>query len=342
MKTSEPVTLKALASMLDVHVSTVSRVLNGDRGQAAGAASPDTIARIRELATRLGYEPDVHATGLRTQQRRDIGVLLPRLSDVVMATIYEGMDEAAEVAGYTTFVSNTFDRPERQLHRGQKALQRRVAGMVIGDIHVGAKQPLIPILVKRQIPFVLVNRGHEHYPSCTCDDRRGGQLAAEHLYDLGHRRVAVLAGERYSITTVRRTQGFTDYFRQKGIDVLKILHGPVDATSGRVLGKKLFDKRPYPTAVFAVNDFLAIGLMGVVRENGLQIGEDVAVIGYNDIPIARELPVPLSSIRVPMHEMGRVAIDLLLKRIDMLEVTSIELRPELIVRNSSNRVRSFD
>jgi len=336
---ASPATLKSIAADLGVHVSTVSRVLNGDPEQVKRAASSDLAARIRALASERDYRPNVQATSLQAGHSRELAVLMPRLSDLVMAMIYEGIDEAANAAGYVAFVCNTLDNVDNQRERADRALLRRVAGMIVGDSHIDDPQPLAARLAQRLMPYVLVSRRLANHPSVTCDDIEGGRLAAEHLYERGHREVAILAGELNAITGVDRRESFVSFYREKGIDIAprRILTGHFDTETGRELGDRLLSQRPYPTAIFAVNDFLAIGLMGAIRDRGLQVGRDIAVMGYNDTPLAAQLPVALTSIRLPMQQMGRLAVGMLLDIMAGKPVTPILLTPTLWVRASSER-----
>jgi len=338
---SAPVTLKSLAAALKLDVSTVSRVLNGGAGLASRAASPEVVERIRILATEWGYRTNVQAASLKTRRSREFAVLVPRVSDLVMATVYEGINEAADEAGYIAFVSNTMDESERQRARAEQAMHRQVAGLIIGDTHLGEKQPLLETLAQREVPFVLVSRRQPGQLSVTGDDELGGRLAAEHLFALGHRQVAVLAGESHASTGVDRTRGFLAFYREQGVEIPAehVQRGPFDAQTGHSQSKRLFgarrQTRTHPTALFAVNDFLAIGAMGALRDLGLQAGRDVAIVGYNDTPLAAELPISLTSVRIPMIEMGRLAVGLMLDLLEGRQVASVLLQPELRIRASS-------
>lgn len=211
MNKSRPVTLQSLARQLGLNVSTVSRVLNGSEDDARGAAAPGTVERIRALAAELRYYANPHAASLKTRRSRSIGVLVPRLSDMVLATIYEGVDEAAAEHGYLTFVSNTQDQPDKQRKLIDMALARRVDGLILGDAHSGpdaSPNPLLAELAARGVPFVLVSRHADAHCAVTCDDIEGGRLAARHLLDMGHRRIAVMTGEPYASTGRDRTAGF--------------------------------------------------------------------------------------------------------------------------------------
>ncbi|KQV18034.1 LacI family transcriptional regulator [Pseudomonas sp. Root329] len=341
---SRPATLKSMATALGLHVSTVSRVLNGDPTGVERAASAEVVERIRALAKELDYRPNTQASNLKLRKSQEICVLMPRLTDLVMATIYDSIDSAAEEAGYLTFVSNTDDLQPRQLARAEHALRRSVAGLIVGDSHVGESQPLLDLLARKHIPYVLVSRQIAGHLSAASDDELGGWLAAEHLYQLGCRDVAILAGERHASTGADRTRGFIRYYREHGVALRPewILNGPFDSHTGHQQGEYLLGLNPRPQAFFAVNDFLAIGLMGAARDKGLQPGRDIAVVGFNDIPLANELIVPLTSVRLQMAQMGRHAVELLLKRIKGEAAESIILAPQLQVRASSSLLRRVD
>lgn len=338
---SRPATLKSMATALGLHVSTVSRVLNGDPTGVERAASAEVVERIRALAKELDYRPNTQASNLKLRKSQEICVLMPRLTDLVMATIYDSIDSAAEEAGYLTFVSNTDDLQPRQLARAEHALRRSVAGLIVGDSHVGESQPLLDLLSRKHIPYVLVSRQIAGHLTAASDDELGGWLAAEHLYQLGCRDVAILAGERHASTGADRTRGFIRYYREQGVSLRPewVLNGPFDSHTGHQQGEYLLGLNPSPQAFFAVNDFLAIGLMGAARDKGLQPGKDIAVVGFNDIPLANELIVPLTSVRLQLAQMGRHAVELLLKRIKGEAADSIILAPQLQVRASSSLLR---
>lgn len=327
-------TLRTIAHLAGVHVSTVSRVLApGDRPPAR-TASPITAARIRAVADQLGYVPNPHATGLRSHRSNLVGVLAPRLSDIVFASIYEGIEEAAGERGLHTFVANSRDDPAQRALKVQMLLDRRVDGLVLGDA------PLDGVfadgLAECGIPFVLVNRRAGDHPSVTCDDYLGGRLVAEHLLGLGHERAAVIAGVAYASTAVDRTAGFVDRYAEAGLPIPRnhIVFSSFDVAGGRAAATELLGRRRRPTALFAVNDFAAIGALGTLRDKGLLPGEDVAVVGFNDVSVAADLPVPLTTVRSSMHEMGRRAAHLLTERLAGRETPSERLRPILIVRSS--------
>jgi LacI family transcriptional regulator len=335
-----PVTLKDIAREAGVSLSTASRVLSRARNGTVPETS--TAKRVLAVAVRLDYVPNLFAASLRNHRTRMLGVLVPHLTDVVLSTIYEGIDEHASAADYQTVVANSMDDPREHRLRAERLLQRGVDGLIFGDAQVS--DPYLDELARREVPFVLVSRRHHPYDSVTCDDTAGGRLVGNHLADLGHRAIAIIAGQPYASTGVDRTQGCLAALRERGIEVPadRVLHSRFDAQSGHLVATRLLIDSPELTAIFAVNDITAIGAMGALRDVGIRVGHDVAVVGFNDISIAADLPTPLTSVRSPLKQMGREAAGLLLQRLGSELVgsgsspTERRLHPQLIVRESSD------
>jgi LacI family transcriptional regulator len=336
MSTNEKVTLQFLAGKLGIHVSTVSRVLHCDEKVAAKAASEFTIARIRSLATQYNYVPNPHATSLRTSKSKLIGVSVPRLSDYIWASIYEGSEEYAQKNGYLTYVANSYDNEEMRSKQLGLALARQVDGLIIGDASLTKESN--EFLFALNVPFILVLRRTGNFLSVTSDDMDGGRQAAEHLFTRGHREVAVLAGSAITSTGQERTAGFVNFYREAGYPIApeRIVFSHFDTESGREAANHLIAGFPALTAIYAVNDFAAIGAMGAMRLAGIVPGRDMALIGYNDTPLAAELPIPLTTLSNPLHEIGVQAMRLLLALLKGEACESILFRPQLVVRESSN------
>lgn len=328
-------TLQMIADQLGLSVSTVSRVLNGPAEAARRAASKETANAIRELANSLGYSPNPHARSLRSRRSGEIGVLVPRVSDLVLATIYEGVHLEAAAHGLQAFLANTYDRPELHDAAIESMVGRRVDGIIVGDSRLD--RPHEDVLERSGVPFVCMNRRSPKHPSVTCGDALGGVLVAEHLLELGHQHVAVVAGETYASTGADRTSGFIARLRESGVEVPKdnIVHSSFDTAGGHKAIEALAERGVEASAIFAVNDFAAIGVMGALRERRQVPGRDIAVVGFNDVPLARDLPIPLSSVRSPMAMIGKRASELLAKAIAGEEVHSESLQPSLFVRQSS-------
>jgi len=335
MADQRPVTLAAIARRAGVHVSTVSRALSDD---PSGVAKPN-IERIRALAEELGYRRDTAATALRTGRSSLIGMLVPFVTDYVLARIFEGVDHQARLGGYDTVVTSTYDEPASRLAKLEHLLARRAEGIVIGDARLDGDD-VVQMLRRRRVPYVLVNRRIRGHPSVTLDDVAGGRMAAEHLLDFGHEKVGVIAGPSYASTCVERTHGFVGRFRTAGIEVPFdcVRTSMADVDGGHEAAAEILEADTDVTAIFAINDFAAIGAMGAVTESGRLVGRDVAIIGYNDIPAVRYLPVPLTSVASPMTRMGEAGSALLQKIIDGGEGEEELIQPTLSVRASTHRV----
>ncbi len=327
--------MREVAQRVGVNKSTVSRVLSG---KSPTGASAETADAIRKAARELGYFVDPWAASLRTQRTQTIGVVLPRLTDNVLATIYEAIDDVATEAGYQVLVASTGDDAQEQRRRVQLLEGRRVDGLVITTARVGDEKYLNK-LRDRGTRFVLANRAVGRHPVARGDDRDGGLQATRHLLAAGHQRIGIIAGAKYARTSADRARGYRDALAESDIDVdprLVVQSGP-HLDDGINATRQLLAVDPPPTAIFAVNDQIAVGAMAAIKDAGLEIGSEVAVVGYNDTPLSSRLPIPLSSVHHPVDSIGRLAMQSLLKLMDGQEVSSVTLPVRLTVRASSDR-----
>lgn len=330
-KVSVRPTMRMIADLAGVNISTVSRVLR----QRSTDSDSETARRIRQLADKLGYRRDLWAASLRSRRTNALGIVVTRLTDVVMASVYESIEQHAQARGYLAIAGSSQDDPKQQRRRIEHYIDRKLDGLLIGDAHLHA--PFLDKLAERDVLFVLFNRSSGEHPSVTWDDELGGAIVAQHFLDLGHKHMAIINGPNYASSGVMRAKGFLDALSKEGIFLPSemVINAGFDVAAGRKAAKELLASTPRPTAIFAVNDYSAIGAMGVIRSEGLEVGRDVAIVGYNDISIADDLLVPLSSVRVPIDIMGRTAVEMIISRMNGEPVTSRRLTPYLVVRDSS-------
>lgn len=333
---STPVTMRMIAEEAGVHLSTVSRVLRRDVDGGPDEQLSENARRVREVARRLGYVPDPLAVGLRSGRSKVLGVLVPRLADVALANMYEGIEEAVTALGYQSVVATTRDDPEQQRRWMALMINRRVDALIVADASLNGGY--VDELVERELPFVLVSRRHKDIVSVTCDDELGGHLVGTHLVDLGHEVIAVAGGLPYASTTQDRIKGLKAALQERGCDIPneRIILTGVTGPDGRAAAEKLLSLTPPPTAIFALNDWAAIGVMGALRDHDLTPGKDVAVVGFNDISVSADLPIPLTTVRNPVRQMGEAAGRLIIDRLEGRAVQSQLLQPRLVVRNSSD------
>lgn len=327
------VTIREIARHAGVHKSTVSRALRAAKDpHVSDAPSAEVTERIVAIARELGYQPDHVAASLTTRRTRTIGVLVPRLTDVVLATIYEGIESVVRPSGYQAVVANTYDDPEQQRELIELMQSRRIDGLIVADARLDGDH-----LGSARVPVVLVNRRVPGRPSVSCDDAAGGRLVAGHFAELGHTDVAIIAGPPWASTSVDRTSGCVTALREHGIKVARnsIVNSGFDSHSGYTTAHELLRRRKPPTAIFAENDYAAIGVVAALRDLGVRPGNDVAVCGFNDIDLARQLPLPLTSVDSDATSMGTMAGRAIIDALDGHEVTSVFTTPTLQVRSTT-------
>ncbi|NLV80778.1 MAG: substrate-binding domain-containing protein [Rhodococcus sp.] len=327
-------TLKEIAERAGVHVSTASRVL---RQPEPVDGWSDSARRVREVAAELGYRPNLWAASLRTRKTTTLGVVMPRLTDGVVATTYQGIEEAATKAGFSVLLSSPPDDLDAQRRAIDLLVGRQVDGLLLSSLHLPGG-PFVDSLGLGPLPLLTVTRHADAgLPFVVGDDYHGGSLAAQHLLDRGHRRIAIIAGPGHASTARDRRDGFVDTLAAASVVLTpdRIVPSRFDVDGGVDAARILLGREPRPTAVFAVSDTVAIGVLGVARDLGLRIPEDLAVVGYNDIPVVAQLPVPLTTVRSPAHDIGATAVRSLLELVHGHDVESNRLPVELVVRNST-------
>jgi LacI family transcriptional regulator len=331
-----PVTLKQLAARAKVHPSTISRVANNDPGLRI---APATRSRIEALLRETEYRPNSVARGLKLRQTLVLAVVIPDITNPFFAALFRGVEDGATPRGYQVLLCNTDGSPERQRVHLQSLTARQVDGVILASSFL--KDTAVGWLRHNRTPFVLVNRFSDEGldPFVGSDDLVGARLATEHLIGLGHVRIAHLAGPSTVSTGVLRRRGFQSALAEAGlaVDPQLIVESGFTEDGGARATEKLLALRKPPTAIFAVTDFTAIGAYGVARRLGLRLPEDLAIAGYNDIPLASRLVPGLTTVRVPIHEFGSVAARMLLDQIDtgQLAPRRVLFAPELVVRGSS-------
>ncbi|AEG44642.1 LacI family DNA-binding transcriptional regulator [Isoptericola variabilis] len=302
------VTLRDVAERAGVSTSTVSRVLD----ERAPRSRSATAERVRRVADELGYRRNVVASSLRRGGTGTIGVLVPRLTDTVMAMMYEALERQARRRGYFAVVATSGDDPEDERRSTETLLDRNVEGVVLATARLDDALPAS--LRERGVPHALVLRTDGASPSALGDDETGGYLAVRHLLDLGHRDIAIVTGPSFTSSANDRVVGARRALAERGVSIPgdSVRYAGYGIDDGLAAGEQLFTSGR-PTAVFAANDNLAIGVMRAAHTAGRVVGRDLALVGYNDIPLAARLPVPLTSVRVPFEQIAADALDLVLR-----------------------------
>ena len=331
------VTLRDVARQVGVHPSTVSRVLNP---ATRGMVSSEIAERVTETARALGYRPNPIAYGLRTNRSFTIGVVLPDLTNPVFPPMVRGIEATLEAAGYTAIIANTDNDPTRAGKIIDIMRSRQVDGLIVGTARLD--DPLVTECLEDGIPLVLINRRVEdgRIPSVAADSAVGMSAVVHHLVGLGHRRIAHIAGPQYLSTGRARLRGVRNALAAHGIadDPALIVYGEsFTVEEGRRCTDQLIDSGAAFTAIVCANDLLAIGCYESLDRHGRACPGDVSVTGYNDIRFMDKLRPPLTTVRIPTHEIGTEAARTLLERMrdPATPAREVRLEPELIVRGST-------
>jgi LacI family transcriptional regulator len=331
-----PITLKELAARAEVHPSTISRVANSDPGLRI---APETRQRIEALLRETEYRPNGIARGLKLRQTFVLAVVIPDITNPFFAALFRGVEDGALARGYNVLLCNTDGSPERQRSHLQSLHARRVDGVILASSVL--KDPSVRWLRHQRIPHVLVNRfsdeGQDAFVGA--DDTLGARVATAHLAELGHRRIGHLAGKATVSTGLARRRGYLEALEEKGLstDPRLVVEAGYTEEGGARATERLLAMEDRPSAIFAVTDMSAIGAVGAARRMGLRIPQDVAIVGYNDIPLASRLVPGLTTVHVPIHEFGAVAARLMLEQVLTGEISRrrVVFNPQLVVRGST-------
>ena len=301
-------TIKDVAREAAVSVATVSRVFN-----QSGLVSEETRRHVRAVAERLRYWPNGVARSLITSRTHALGVLLPDLHGEFFSEVIRGLDLTARERGLHLLLSSSHSDPE-----GLVAALRSMRGRVDGLILMAPEIDAISCLEKSasSLPLVLLDPGIdlEGYDTVSIGNLEGARGMVRHLLGLGHRRVAIVAGPDRNIDARQRLEGWRAALLEAGIPAGEdlVLHGDFTERSGVDAGLRLLRLDPRPTAVFAANDYMAVGVMRALGEAGVRVPADVAVAGFDDIELARYLDPALTTVHVDAFVLGRRAVQRLL------------------------------
>lgn len=331
---ADRVTMADVAREAGVSAMTVSRVIN-DKGDVSEA----TRRRVLRVIERLGYRPSGIARGLATQRTGTFGLVVPDVANPFFADVARGAEEAAYAHGYSVFLCNTDEDPERELAVLGLLEEKQVDGLVLCSSRLGEDE--LHRVVSRHASFVLVNRRlvGARVPSVLLDDEEGGWLATQHLLGMGRRAVGLLAGPEASHSGRQRARGYRDALAAAALpyypDWVRPCLPMVEA--GRRVALELLDTHPELTGLVCYNDLVAIGALQAAKKVGRRVPADLAVVGHDDIPLAALVTPALTTCCVPRHDLGARAVGLLLQQLDSSAQPPREIifRPELVIRASA-------
>ena len=325
------VTMRDVARTAGVSVGTVSNFVN-ERGLVAEV----TAARIQQAIDELGYSVDVTARAFRKRRSYSIGLVVPTIANPYFDEIARVVAHDLWENGLQTFLCDAASDAERERRHLEQLVSRRVDGILIS--HSGDAEALRHFVAPLTTPIVFFDRALPDFQSVDADNRLGGELAARHLADLGHRRVGVLAGDSGQFNVRERLEGFVSVFAKRDchVEPRHILRGPQALELGFRVGELMRDE-PRPTAVFCTNDIVAVGAWRTLVELGHRIPDDVSLVGFDDIEMSRLTIPQLTTVAQDKVAIGRAATGLLLRLIrgEQRTLERISIPPSLVVRGST-------
>lgn len=329
------VSLKELAISLDLSTTTLSLVLN--ESPLAEAIPQETKDRIFAAAKKFNYRPNFVARSLRAQRSFTLGVLVPELSDGYSAMVLSGVEDQLLRAGYFYFVASHRHKPELIEKYPHLLLDRSVEGLIAVDT---------PVRHPFSRPVVAVS-GHDNVEGVTyivLNHQRAASLALDYLVDLGHRQMAFIKGQIFSSDTEVRWAAIRETMRRRGIPITPALVAQLEGDLpspeiGYIAAQKLLAAREPFTALFAFNDISAIGAIRALREAGHRVPEDISVVGFDDVYGAAFHHPALTTVRQPLREMGKLAVETLMRRLakgpNAPYPKLVTVEPELVIRQST-------
>lgn len=331
-RAAKAATIRDVAEHARVSVASVSRVLNG-----SDAITESTRQRVLDAVAQLRYVPHVGARSLSTSRTDTIGVILPDLFGEFFSELIRGMDLAARAHGKHLIVSSSHDDAEDTL-TAVRSMRGRVDGMIVLSPHVRAAN--LAADVAGRMPVLLMNGGMEEAgrPSIVIDNHGGAVTAVQHLIATGRRRIAHIRGPEGNVEADQRAAGYASALDGQAPIVVE---GEFSQASGHRAATALLAMEQRPDAVFAANDMMAVGALLAFQEAGVRCPEDIAVVGFDDVPIASLMRPALTTMRVNIAEIGRRGVERLIGLVradaagEPLDAACETVRPVLVERQST-------
>lgn len=324
--------IRDVAKLAGVSVATVSRVLNDSSN-----VLPETAKKVLDAIEYLNYQPNSSSRSLRRNESRMILVAIPDFTNPFWGDILEGMDDEAQRHQYNLLIYPTDSIPDRELHAFDLLKQKRADGAIL----------LSPVLsyerlvaIDRQSPIVQCceYKDGSELPHVSINNFEAAYQVVEHFIKTGHRRIAMISSTNGFVSTIQREQGYRKALENYGIPIEEnlILRGNYNFDSGYEKANILLSLSKRPTAIMAISDTVAAGCLCAIQEANLRCPEDIAVIGFDNIPMSKMLYPKLSTVTQPRRRLGKLAVEMLIERINgSKECRQIFLPHELIIRQSS-------
>lgn len=325
-------TIKDVAARAGISYTTVSHVVNGTR-----PVSEQVRRKVEAAIAELGYVPSGVARSLRARATGTLGLLVPNASNPYFAELARGIEDHAERNGYSVILCNSDDDIDKQLRYLRVLLERRIDGLIVAT--VASDAAFAQALANLQVPLVLVDRSLEgvNADQLRVDHEQGAYLATRHLLELGHRRIVCIGGPASTQVAQLRAAGYQRALDEAGVAARAVVDCPFTSPAGHAAAQVLLAAEPRPTAIFAGNDMIALGVLRAAAEHQLQVPRQLSVVGFDDIEVSRYLHPALTTVGQCIGTLGEQVAARLLERIRTpdLAVTQRLIEPILLLRESS-------
>lgn len=333
------ITIVDIAKKSNVSIATVSRVINNK----SEGVSVSTRKRILDVIDECGYKPNAMARGLVTKKTKTIGLIIPDITNPFFPEIARGAEDGASTKGYNVFLCNSDDSIEKE-NEYISALKEKCVDGIILTTSASSNQEHVLSLMNSDLPIIIIDEGLDSMdtdiPGVFVDNFEGGYLAAKHLIDLGHKKIACITGPLNLKDDRDRLEGYKKALMDAkiNIDSSIILQGNYKIAGGVENTKKLLDKDI--TAIFACNDLMAYGSYQVLKSAGYKIPDDISIVGFDDVQLSAMLDPALTTIKQPAYEMGLESAKMIIKLIEGKNIRKkiIKFKPNLVVRKSTSKV----
>ena len=327
-------TMKDIAKLACVSTSTVSHVINQSR-----YVSEEIAERVNRAAQELNYSPSVLARSLKTNRTKTLGMLVTTSSNPFFGEVVKGVERSCYQKGYNLILCNTEGDQERMTTSISTLLQKRVDGLILmcssleGEhIEIFDKYPDVPVVVMDWGPMLFASDKIQD------NSLRGGYIAAKYLIECGHHEIGCITGPLNRYQAQMRYEGYKRALNEEGLEFHPswIIESNFECDGGYEAFNRMYQKGPLPSAIFVCNDMMAMGVINAANEKGIAIPEELSIIGYDDIQIAKYMSPSLTTIHQPKYRLGQAAVETLLRKLDNScdETQVIQLEPTLVERSS--------
>ncbi|EGQ7968092.1 substrate-binding domain-containing protein [Vibrio cholerae] len=331
-------TMKDIARLAGVSTSTVSHVINKSR-----FVSDEIAERVNNAAQQLNYAPSALARSLKMNRTKTIGMLVTTSTNPFFGEVVKGVERSCYHQGYNLILCNTEGDNQRMKASINTLLQKRVDGLLLmcstleGErLDVFDRYPDIPVVVMDWGPILFASDKIQD------NSLQGGYMAAKHLIECGHKEIGCITGPLIRHQAQMRYEGYKRALAEAGLGIHPdwIIESDFECEGGYQAFEKLYERGKLPSALFVCNDMMAMGVIQAASQRGLRVPDDLSLIGYDDVHIAKFMTPALTTIHQPKYRLGKAAVDTLLYRLENPDTTAqvVQLEPTLVVRNSVRKL----